>query len=171
MSWFQIPRCLPGIAVFLFWPFLFSQFFTYRCIYLCWFMLRPICLLSFLIECVAVKLEYLHGYLLQRWTRHPKQGSEVGSRQTLLPVTIKILVIFLDTSCIPYSSKFKNSKKDKSVMRCNSEILKEVWGGSHWILSKILWNFSITLKWMIMHFWDSESNTQFHVYICMHFGS
>lgn len=89
----------------------FPSFFTYSCIYLCWLMLRPICLLSFLIECVAVKLEYLHRYCRDGHYRHPEQGSEVGSRQTLLPVMIKILVIFLDTSCIPYSSNFKNSKK------------------------------------------------------------
>ena len=61
-SWFQLLCCLFVIAIFSF-GFFFSQFFNFSHIYLWW----PVFFPSFLIKCVAFKLECLNRYLLQGW--------------------------------------------------------------------------------------------------------
>lgn len=60
-------------------------------------------------------------------------------------VMLKILVISLDTSYIHPSSNLKYTKK--SEMQRNG-ISKVVWGGSHWILLKILRSLFIPSAWM-----------------------
>lgn len=112
--------CFLSVAAgFLFWPFFPSQFFISSSSYLCWLILRPIFLLSFLIKCVAVKFKHLPRYPLQR-RMLLAPGTEVSYRRDKnFDVTLKILVISLDTSCIHHSSNLNNTKKVSIAKKWN----------------------------------------------------
>lgn len=89
------------------------QFFISSCSYLCWLILRPIFLFSFLIKCVAVKF----GYPLQRGKLLAPGTGVSYRRDKNFDVTLKILVISLDSSCIHHSSNLKSTRK--SVLQRN----------------------------------------------------
>lgn len=94
-------------------------FFISTCSYLCWLILRPIFLLSFLIKCVTVKFKHLHRYPLQRWMLLAPGTGVRYRRDKNFDVTLKILVISSDTSYTHHSSNLKNTKKVSNAEKWN----------------------------------------------------